>query len=122
MTAHLPAPDLTVRETAAELNCTEKNVRNLIDRGHLAAIRYGTRFVRIPRAALDEFRAAHSTITPAQHRAELLGEETVQAVAETAAEAPPLSEEQRDTVRAAFRAPPKIRRHAPPHPKGGRRT
>ena len=102
MTRHLPAPDLTVRETAAELNCTEKNVRNLIERGDLSAIRYGTRFVRVPRAALDEFRAAHST-TPAQQRAELLGEETVQAVAEIAAAAPPLSAEQEDTIRSAFR-------------------
>ena len=121
MTADLPAPDLTVRETAAELNCTEKNVRNLIDRGDLAAIRYGTRFVRIPRAALDAFRTAHSTITPAQQRAALLGEETVRAAAESADAAPPFSEEQRGTVRAAFRSAPTMRRPAP-RPKGAGRA
>ena len=94
MTADLPTPDLTVRETAAELNCTEKNVRNLIDRGDLAAIRYGTRFVRIPRASLDAFKAAHSTLLDEQTRAHL---------AEKAAAAPDFTEAQEDTIRAAFR-------------------
>ena len=44
-------PDLTIAEAAKKLRCCEKTVRNLIEREDLEAIRYGTRFVRIPRAA-----------------------------------------------------------------------
>ena len=80
--------------------------------------RYGSRFIRITRAALDEFKAAHSTTTPREQRARLLGEETVRAIAESAAAAPPLTEEQQDIIRGAFQGghvrvpyiPPKIRR------------
>jgi excisionase family DNA binding protein len=113
--------DLTVREVADKLGCTTKFVYNLIERGELAAIKYGQRFIRIPPASLDTFRSAHTSPTPAQQRAELLGEGTVQAVAESAAAAPPLSEEQKDTIRAAFRAPPKMR-HPAPRPKGAGRA
>lgn len=95
--------DLTIAEVAAELQSSERFVTERIKCGDLEAIRYGKRFTRIPRAALDAFKAAHSTVTPAQQRAEVLGEETVQAIAEKAAAAPALSEEQRDTIRAAFR-------------------
>jgi excisionase family DNA binding protein len=98
-----PLSDLTIAEVAAELKCVERFVTDLINRGDLEAIRYGRRFTRIPRAALDAFKAAHSTITPAQQRAKLLGEETVQAIAESAAAAPALSESQQDTIRAAFK-------------------
>jgi hypothetical protein len=41
--------------------------------------------------------------TPAQKRAELLGEETIAPIREQAEKAPPLSEEVRDAIRAAFR-------------------
>ena len=92
----------------------------LVERGELTAIKYGQRFIRISPAALTEFRAAHTTPSPAQQRAELLGDETVQAIAESASAAPPLSEEQRDTIRSAFRAVPASR--APARQKGGSRT
>ena len=110
----LPSPtELTVREAAAELRSTTKFVYNLVERGDLAAIKYGQRFVRIPRAALDAFKDAHTT--PAQQRVKVLGEETVQATRESASAAPDLSVSQEDTVRAAFRASP-----APPQPPASR--
>lgn len=114
----LPAEtDLTVREVADILGSTTKFIYTLVERGELTAIKYGQRFIRIPRAALDEFRAAHTTL--AQKRAEILGPETVQAVAESAAAAPPLSEDKADAVRAAFRAPPKLPRY--PQSRKGRK-
>jgi predicted DNA-binding transcriptional regulator AlpA len=44
--------------------------------------------------------------TPAQQRAKLLDPDTIAFLSELAAAAPTLSEEQRDTIRAAFRAAP----------------
>lgn len=105
-----PAPsDLTISEVAAQLNCADKTVRNLIERGELTAIKYGQRFVRVEQSALDDFKARHRTPLAAE-RAEILGPETVAAIAESAAAAPPLTEDQQDTIRSAFRAP------APPKP------
>jgi excisionase family DNA binding protein len=114
-TTHTPSPsDLTVREVAEELNACTRFVHDRIRDGQLPAIKYGTRFIRIRRVDLDAFRARHTTTTtPAQERANLLGEETVQAVAESAAAAGPFTEQQADTVRAAFRGskaePPKAK-------------
>jgi hypothetical protein len=42
--------------------------------------------------------------TPGERRAELLGDETIAFLRELAANAPPLTEEQRDVIRAAFRS------------------
>lgn len=93
-----PSPtDLTIRETASELNCSEKTVRNLIKRRDLTAIHYGRRFTRVPRDALDAYKAAH--------RRPALDPQTVEFLRELAAGAPPLTEEQRDVIRSAFRAP-----------------
>lgn len=105
MTRTSPTPsetDLTVREVATELQSSKKFVYNAIERGELPAIRYGTRFLRIERAALDGFKAAHQT-TSDQERARL-DPDTVAFLSELAAAAPALSEEQRDTIRAAFRS------------------
>jgi hypothetical protein len=43
--------------------------------------------------------------TPAQRRAELLDDETRAYLAELAENAPPLTEEQQDIIRVAFRQP-----------------
>ena len=93
-TALPSATDLTVREVAAELRSTTKFVYNLVERGELAAIKYGQRFIRIPRASLDAFKDAHTT--PAQQRVKVLGEQTVQAARESASAAPDLTEERED--------------------------
>jgi hypothetical protein len=44
-----------------------------------------------------------SASTPAQQRAELLGADTIKFLAELAANAPPLTDAQKDAIRAAFR-------------------
>jgi hypothetical protein len=44
--------------------------------------------------------------TPAQKRAELVDDETRACLRELAAAAPPLTEEQRDVIRAAFKGGP----------------
>lgn len=56
MTTHPnPNPEptlfLTVEETAHQLRCTPRHVRNLITRGELASVKMG-RSVRVPRSAL----------------------------------------------------------------------
>ena len=100
-TALPSATDLTVREVAAELGSTTKFVYNLIERRELTVIKYGQRFIRITRAALDAFKDAHTT--PAAKRATLLDDETRAHLAELASAATALTEEQKDTIRAAFK-------------------
>lgn len=94
--------DLTVREVANELGTTPRFVYSLVERRELAAIKFGHRFLRIPRAALDAWKADHLTVTPAQRRAALLDDETRAYLRELADRAGDLTEEQRDTIRAAF--------------------
>lgn len=52
---------LTVAEIAEVLKINQMTVRNWIDRGELRAVRVGSRRVRVPRAAFDEFLAAGET-------------------------------------------------------------
>jgi excisionase family DNA binding protein len=54
-------PLLTVAEVASQLKVTEQSVRNWIDRGQLAAIRVGSRRVRIRRSDLDAFLGVGAT-------------------------------------------------------------
>jgi excisionase family DNA binding protein len=89
--------DLSPREVATELGCDVQTIYNMIDRGDLPAIRYGTRFLRITRAALDTFKATHHT---------KLDADTIAFLSELAAAAPALTEKQKDTIRAAFRGQP----------------
>jgi hypothetical protein len=66
-------------------------------------------------------------LTPAQKRAQQLGEEMLTYLSEPAENAPPLTEEQRDVIRVAFRAASTPRRAAKPltscyerhRPRGG---
>lgn len=50
-----PAP-LTVREVAAELGCTEDEVRALIRDGELRTVACGIRPGRVPRHEFDTYR------------------------------------------------------------------
>ncbi len=52
---------LTVAEVAERLRLCEQTVRNMIDRGELAAIRVGPRRIRVREAELDRFLAAGAT-------------------------------------------------------------
>ncbi len=52
---------LTVAEVAERLKLCEQTVRNMIDRGELAAIRVGPRRIRVREAELDRFLAAGAT-------------------------------------------------------------
>jgi len=45
---------LNIKETAEYLNCSEKTVRNLIDRGELKAYKVGNRW-RIKKEDLEEY-------------------------------------------------------------------
>jgi excisionase family DNA binding protein len=61
-----PAP-LTVREAAAELGCSEEDVRGLIREGELKTVACGIRPGLIPRHILDAYLGrlrARSSTTP----------------------------------------------------------
>lgn len=62
--------------------------------------------LRPVRRALKAATIAETHATVIAKRTQLLGEETVQAIAESAAEATPLSEDREDTIRSAFRVTP----------------
>ena len=55
---------LTVNEIAERLKVNQQTVRNWIDRGELAAVRVGTRRVRVRQSDLDAFLAAGATAIP----------------------------------------------------------
>jgi excisionase family DNA binding protein len=91
----------TVTELAAKWRCNPASIYRLVDRGQLAAFRIG-RHIRIPQSAVEAF-AGGSPVTPAEQQAALLGEDTLAWIRELVAAAGPLSEAQRDAIRAAFR-------------------
>lgn len=45
----------TVSEVAAEIRCSEKTVRRLIDAGYLNILRFGTR-IRVPQDEIERIR------------------------------------------------------------------
>ncbi|HEY1514520.1 MAG TPA: excisionase family DNA-binding protein [Gaiellaceae bacterium] len=49
-------PPLTVRELAAELECSEDDVRALIQAGELRTVACGIRPGRVPRHELDAYK------------------------------------------------------------------
>jgi excisionase family DNA binding protein len=53
-----PAP-LTVRETSAELGCSEDDVRALIRSGELQTVACGLRPSLVPRHQLDDYLRRH---------------------------------------------------------------
>ena len=91
--------DLTVAAVAAELGSTKRHVYRLIERRHLAAIKYGKQFIRVSRAELDAFKATYTI--PAQDT-ELLDADTRAFLRELAAAATALTAEQRATISAVF--------------------
>jgi excisionase family DNA binding protein len=56
----VPDEFLTVAEIAELLKLNQHTIRNMIDRGELAAVRVGARRVRVRRSDLDRFLAAGS--------------------------------------------------------------
>jgi excisionase family DNA binding protein len=58
---------LTTAEVASELACSDDSVLRAIGRGDLPALRYG-RLLRVSRADLDAFIAAHTTSGPQKVR------------------------------------------------------
>jgi excisionase family DNA binding protein len=59
----MPDEFLTVDEVAQLLKLNPQTVRNMIDRGELAAVRVGARRVRIERSDLDAFLAQGRRLT-----------------------------------------------------------
>ena len=52
-------PDImTPREVADEWGCSEKHVRNMVNRGELRHFRLGGKLLRIPRSAVEEAECA----------------------------------------------------------------
>ena len=105
---------ISPRQIAAELDISYPGACLLIRRGDLPGVKVG-RSLRVRRSDFDDYLNRRST-TPAQRR-ELLGEETVKFLADLAANAGPLSEEQRDVIRSAFQTVP--RSPLPRQKKGG---
>jgi len=65
----VPDELLTVAEVAEQLKLNQQTIRNMIDRGELAAIRVGQRRVRIRQSRLDAFLAAgESSAQPPEER------------------------------------------------------
>lgn len=59
-------PDImTPREVAAEWGCSEKHVRNMVNRGELRHFRLGGKLLRIPRSAIEEAECA-MMVSPTQ--------------------------------------------------------
>lgn len=104
--APVPPPQAhwTVTQVARRWGKKPKTVYGMIRDGTLPAIRLGPKTIRISQAALDDFEAAHTT-TPAQARRDLLGADAIAFAHELASAAASLTEEQKDIVRAAVRAP-----------------
>jgi excisionase family DNA binding protein len=107
---------ISPRQIANELDISYPGACLLIRRGDIPGVKVG-RSLRVRRSDFDDYLDRRRT-TPAQRR-ELLGEETVAFLSELAEHAPALTEAQKDTIRAAFRAPPKMPRPVP-RPKRGR--
>jgi excisionase family DNA binding protein len=59
-----PAP-LTVRQVAAELRCSEDEVRTLIREGELDTVACGIRPGLVPRHQLDDYLRRHPSARPA---------------------------------------------------------
>jgi excisionase family DNA binding protein len=61
---NVPETYLTVAEIAALLKVNQQTVRNWIDRGELAAVRVGSRRVRVKQSDHDRFLEDAETIVP----------------------------------------------------------
>ncbi len=110
-------------QTTSTPTSAPKRVYAAIRNGELRAIRLSRRMIRIRQSDFENWLSTLETTqssAPAAQRRELLDPETIAFLSELAAAAPALSEEQKDTIRAAFRAPPKMPRPVPRPKRAGR--
>jgi excisionase family DNA binding protein len=91
---------LRLHEAAAVLRQDEQTTRQKLRSGQLPGTKIGRRW-RMRREDVEAILAGRKT--PAQLRDERLGAEAAAFVEELVADAPPLSEEQRDIIRVALR-------------------
>ncbi|OBJ86501.1 helix-turn-helix domain-containing protein [Mycobacterium asiaticum] len=97
---------LRVSEVAAATRQGRNTVRRKLRSGEIPGTKLpGGSEWRIRREVVQRILAAGGNDqSPAEQRAELLGDATVQHLRELAARAPELTAEQRDLIRAAFKA------------------
>ena len=95
---------LSVRQVATIIGSSPQSVYNLIADKSLPAIQLGPRRTRIRRSDLDDYLSGRTA--PVARRGKLLDAETIAFLSELADAAPTLTEEQKDTIRAAFRGQP----------------
>jgi excisionase family DNA binding protein len=91
---------LRLHEAAAVLRVDHHLLRRWLRDGTMPGTKIGSRW-RVRREDIQAIMAGRKT--PAQRRAELLGEAVVAEIRRGNDGAPPLSEEQRDVIRGAFR-------------------
>jgi hypothetical protein len=95
---------LDTSEVAAALRKDLYTIQRNLREGLIPGIKLPGGRWRVRRDVIEAILAGQSgQPTPAQQRAELLGDDTITFLRELAEKAPPLTEAQRDTVRAAFR-------------------
>jgi excisionase family DNA binding protein len=93
---------LDTAEVAAVLRLDTYTVRRNLREGVIpGAIKLPGRLWRVPRESIEAILADQKT--PAAQRAELLGDDTITFLRELAEAAPPLTDAQKDIIRAAFR-------------------
>jgi excisionase family DNA binding protein len=91
---------LRLHEAAGVLRVDHHLLRRWLRDGTLPGVKIGSRW-RMRREDIQAIMAGQKT--PAQRRAELLGDDAIAEIRKTNDDAPPLSGEQRDVIRAAFR-------------------
>jgi excisionase family DNA binding protein len=93
---------ITPAQFAAAAGCSTHFVYDLIKSGELPAFRLGSRSLRIRRSDAEAYMSSSSDLTPAERIAQILDRDTIDFLSRLAEEAPPLSDEQRAAIRAAF--------------------
>jgi hypothetical protein len=96
-------PMISTGEYARLFGLHQKVVQLKCARGEIPAVKIAANRWRIPRDYVDSMLRCEQPHTPAQRRAALLGDDVVAAIKELVADAPPLTDAQKDAIRAAFR-------------------
>lgn len=91
---------ITPAQFAAAAGCTTQFVYDQIANGELVAFRLGTRSLRIRRSDAENYMSRD--LTPAERRAQILDRDTLDFLKRLAEDAPPLSDDQKAAIRAAF--------------------
>jgi hypothetical protein len=95
---------LDTTEVAAALRKDVYTVQRNLREGLIPGVKLPGGRWRVRRDVIEAILAGQSgQKTPAQQRRRLLGEDTIKFLHELAEAAPPLSDAQKDTIRAAFR-------------------